>query len=123
MKSIKWIMGAVLLLAGMTPAQVKSTETKPSTRPAVMPRTTTSRISEVMGRELKNSQGDSLGRVQELVLDDETGRVAYVVVSSSGEGAEERLWVVPWDVLSPAPVTAASGDKVERTYVVDLDRG
>jgi len=123
MKSIKWIMGVVWLV-GLTPAQDTPTPAeRPASRPIAQTRVTTSRVSEVLGRELRNSQGDSLGRVQELVIDDETGRLAYAILAPMAESPDARYWVVPWDVLAPAPTVVGAGDRVERSFLLELDKG
>jgi sporulation protein YlmC with PRC-barrel domain len=60
-----------------------------------------SRASRIIGADIKNSKGDSLGSVKELVLNPETGQVVYAVVSFGGAmGVGDKLFAVPWRVLS-----------------------
>lgn len=60
-----------------------------------------SRASKIIGTDVKNSQGQNLGKVKELVLDPETGQVVYAVVSFGGVlGVGDKLFAVPWRVLS-----------------------
>jgi sporulation protein YlmC with PRC-barrel domain len=42
------------------------------------------KASDVIGMEVKNAQGEKLGKVENLLVDLETGRVAEVIVSSGG---------------------------------------
>jgi sporulation protein YlmC with PRC-barrel domain len=41
-------------------------------------------VSRLMNCEVKNPEGDTIGKLQELVIDAELGRAAYGVVKSSG---------------------------------------
>jgi len=60
-----------------------------------------SRASKIIGTDVKNSQGQNLGKVKELVLDPESGQVVYAVVSFGGVlGVGDKLFAVPWRVLS-----------------------
>jgi sporulation protein YlmC with PRC-barrel domain len=133
MKSMHWIAAIGVLVAALVPAQTTPAqdETRPATRPApttkeetTRAQVTSSRMSEVIGRELRNARGDALGRVQDLVIDDETGRVAYVVVTGLAEDSGDRLWIVPWDVLSPSPAPAGvpGGERVSRHFLLEMDR-
>ena len=60
-----------------------------------------SRASKIIGTDVKNAQGQNLGKVKELVLDPESGQVVYAVVSFGGLlGVGDKLFAVPWRVLS-----------------------
>lgn len=57
------------------------------------------RASNLVGATIKNAANESVGEVQDLILD-HSGRVAYVVVSHGGFiGIGEKLTAVPWDAL------------------------
>ncbi|WP_139556724.1 PRC-barrel domain-containing protein [Methylotetracoccus oryzae] len=59
-----------------------------------------SRASRIIGTDIKNSKGENLGDIKELVLDPESGRVVYAVVSFGGVlGIGDKLFAVPWRVL------------------------
>ena len=48
-----------------------------------------------------NVDGEDLGRVEEIMLDLESGRIAYVVLSfGSHVRGDDKLFAVPWEVLS-----------------------
>jgi len=52
------------------------------------------------GDRVRNSEGDDLGTVEEIMIDLESGRVAYVVLSFGGFlGIGDKLFAVPWDAL------------------------
>jgi sporulation protein YlmC with PRC-barrel domain len=55
---------------------------------------------EVNGRKVINRQGESLGKVEEVMIDSVPGRVAYAVVSFGGFlGLGDKLFAVPWNSL------------------------
>ncbi len=53
---------------------------------------------EVVGDEVHGANGESLGRIEDVLLDVERGRVAYVVLSPVG--AIGKLFAVPWEAMS-----------------------
>ena len=49
---------------------------------------------------VRNCSGDELGKVKEIMIDLQSGRVAYVVLAYGGLlGLGEKLFAVPWDKL------------------------
>ncbi len=56
--------------------------------------------SSLTGDEIRNPQGDTLGSVHDIMIDCDTGRVAYVVMSSGGFlGLGNRLFAIPMAAL------------------------
>lgn len=54
----------------------------------------------LLHNDVYNEQGESLGDIKELMLDMQTGRVAYAVLSFGGIlGIGEKLFAVPWEAL------------------------
>lgn len=67
------------------------------------------------GDTVKNRSDEVLGKVEELMLDLESGRVAYVVLSAGGVlGIGDKYFAVPWDLLDVDTETHA--------VIVDLDK-
>ena len=61
----------------------------------------THRAKTVIGMDVKNSQGEALGKIHDLVLNFDDGDIAYVVISSGGLlGVGDTLHAVPWKALS-----------------------
>jgi sporulation protein YlmC with PRC-barrel domain len=61
----------------------------------------THRAKTVIGMDVKNSQGEALGKIHDLVLNFDHGDIAYVVISSGGLlGLGDTLHAVPWKALS-----------------------
>ncbi len=53
------------------------------------------------GDRVRNSAGEDLGKIEEIMLDVPTGRVAYAVLSFGGFlGMGDKLFAIPWDALT-----------------------
>lgn len=64
------------------------------THPNVLSTTT------VIGDSIVNLKGENLGKIEELMLDLETGRVAYAILSFGGFlGMGEKLFAIPFEAL------------------------
>jgi sporulation protein YlmC with PRC-barrel domain len=56
--------------------------------------------TELIGDSVVNRAGENLGKIEELMLDLEKGRVAYAVLSFGGfMGMGEKLFAVPFEAL------------------------
>lgn len=54
----------------------------------------------LIGDKVVNAAGDDLGDIKEIMLDMETGHVAYAVLAFGGLfGLGEKLFAVPWQAL------------------------
>ncbi len=67
-------------------------EIQPMGQPAKINRT-----SELIGTKVKNAQGESLGKVKDVVIDYSSGKVAYVVMATS-----DKLHAVPLGAFQPS---------------------
>lgn len=68
----------------------------------------------MIGTTVKNRQGEDLGNVEDIVLDRNHERVAYVVVSTGGlMGLGQKYFAVP--------IQAFKSDPTERQYILDVD--
>ncbi|MBZ0303832.1 MAG: PRC-barrel domain-containing protein, partial [Anaerolineae bacterium] len=55
----------------------------------------------LIGDGVKNSAGEDLGKLTEIMLDVESGRVAYAVLSFGGVlGLGNKLFAIPWEALT-----------------------
>jgi len=53
------------------------------------------------GDRVRNSAGEDLGKIEEIMIDVQTGRVAYAVLSFGGFlGIGDKLFAVPWQALT-----------------------
>ena len=75
------------------------------------------RTANIIGVPVKNPAGENLGKIEEVVIDLETGRVAYLVVSFGGFlRMGEKLFAIPWEAVSLKYGEAA------QYFVLHLDR-
>jgi sporulation protein YlmC with PRC-barrel domain len=57
--------------------------------------------STMIGDEVKNSLGETLGKLEELMIDLDEGRVAYAVLSFGGFlGMGNKLFAIPWEAMA-----------------------
>jgi sporulation protein YlmC with PRC-barrel domain len=57
--------------------------------------------STLIGDKVMNSQGDQLGSLKEIMIDVDTGRVAYAVLDFGGFlGVGDKFFAVPWQAFS-----------------------
>jgi sporulation protein YlmC with PRC-barrel domain len=71
--------------------------------------------STLKGDAVRNSAGEDLGKVDELMIDVPTGRVAYAVLSFGGFlRMGNKLFAVPWSALRV--------DEDEKCFILDVDK-
>ncbi|MGH7231907.1 MAG: PRC-barrel domain-containing protein [Nitrospiraceae bacterium] len=57
--------------------------------------------SSLNGVAVRNAAGEDLGEIKDLVLDVESGRLAYAVLSFGGFlGLGDKYFAIPWSALS-----------------------
>ncbi len=72
------------------------------------------RSSTIVGSAVRNLNGDDLGKIQELMIDVASGRIAYAVLAYGGFlGMGDKLFAIPWEALMKR--------SDERQFVLDLD--
>jgi hypothetical protein len=55
---------------------------------------------KVTGTSVQNTKGDSLGHIEEIMIDKVSGRVGYAVLNyGSFLGMGGKLFALPWDIL------------------------
>jgi sporulation protein YlmC with PRC-barrel domain len=82
---------------------------------------TTVQVSKLVGTRVKSSQGEEIGVVKDVVIDRNTGCMAYTVLSTGEDGGTRvagggKFVAVPWAVYSP------TSDVSALTVTVDRDR-
>jgi sporulation protein YlmC with PRC-barrel domain len=71
--------------------------------------------STLAGDRVRNSAGEDLGKIEDLMIDVQDGRVAYAVLSFGGFlGIGDKLFAVPWNALTI--------NEQEKVFVLDVDR-
>jgi sporulation protein YlmC with PRC-barrel domain len=57
--------------------------------------------STLIGDEIRNNNGETLGKLEEIMIDLDEGRVAYAVLSFGGFlGVGDKLFAIPWQALT-----------------------
>jgi sporulation protein YlmC with PRC-barrel domain len=71
--------------------------------------------ASMTGHRVRNPAGEDLGKVEEIMLDVPTGRVAYAVISFGGFlGIGDKLFAVPWRALT--------FNERDREFILNVDR-
>jgi len=71
--------------------------------------------SKLIGESVINRQNEDLGKIHELVIDAEHGRIAYAVLSFGGFlGLGNKLFAMPW--------TAFEFASLENKLVINVDK-
>src|SRR2546423_10458590 len=68
----------------------------------------------VVGARVMGTQGEEIGQITDVVLDKQTGCMAYVVLSTTEPGGTRKTVAAPWAVFTPGADT--------RTYTVRVDK-
>src|SRR5690242_20671677 len=58
----------------------------------------------LLNDRVRSTAGEDIGRIEDIVLDPDTGVIRYAIVSFTGIPATgERLFAVPWRLLNISP--------------------
>ena len=61
-------------------------------------------VEKIIGSKVINLKGEMLGKIENLVVDIDTGRIVYAVLESGGFlGIGDKLLPVPWESLAALP--------------------
>jgi sporulation protein YlmC with PRC-barrel domain len=72
-------------------------------------------ISSILGYHVRNSAREDLGSLEEIMIDEATGRVAYAVLSFGGFlGLGNKLFAIPWEALAL--------NRQDKEFVLNVDR-
>ena len=84
---------------------------------ATMERTPTVIAADTLtGDKVVNFQKEDLGKIEHLMIDLESGRIAYAVLSFGGFlGMGDKLFAIPW--------TSLKVDTVEHRFILNVDKG
>jgi sporulation protein YlmC with PRC-barrel domain len=70
--------------------------------------------SKLIGSRIRNWEGKNLGKIEDIMIDLESGAIAYAVLSFGGFlGLGDKLFPVPWEVLA---IDMDSGE-----FILDVD--
>jgi len=67
------------------------------------------------GDRVRNAAGEDLGKIEEIMIDVPSGRIAYAVLSFGGFlGMGNKLFAVPWNALTL--------NEAEHEFILDVDK-
>jgi len=87
--------------------------------------------TKLMGAKVKSQQGENLGQVQDVIINPQSGRVEFAVLSSSTAGTGDKVIAVPWKLLSPSSsgassssssTTSGSSSMSQPTFTASVDK-
>jgi len=69
----------------------------------------------LIGDNVRNPEGEDLGKIEELMIDVGRGCIAYAVLSFNGFlGIGDKLFAIPWESLTV--------DTDEEVFILDVDK-
>lgn len=75
-------------------------------------------VSKLLDQKVKNDQDQELGTINDLVLDQQSGQITHVILSSGGVmGVGGEQYAVPWDKIQ------LEQDKEYVTLTTSVDKG
>ena len=112
-----FLSGATIAILGLAVAPI-SGQTQTSTTSS----TTYIETSKLVGKPVKSSQGEEIGTIKDVVIDRNTGCMAYTVLSTGGGGGRVargggKMVAVPWSVYSPQSDLSTYTVTVERERI------
>jgi sporulation protein YlmC with PRC-barrel domain len=91
------------------------TMTPTITQTEVARRTKVLAADTLAGDKVVNHHNEELGTIRHLMIDLESGRIAYAVLSFGGFlGMGDKLFAIPWSVLSV--------DKIDKQFILNVDK-
>jgi sporulation protein YlmC with PRC-barrel domain len=76
------------------------------------------RVSQLTGTNIENSQGESVGEINDLVIDANTGKVRYAAITYGGFlGIGDKMFAVPFEAFK---VRQDRQDADETVWILDV---
>src|SRR5688572_18639655 len=71
--------------------------------------------TDIIGKDVVNLAGENVGQIEELIIDAQSARVTYAIMSFGGFlGLGDKLFAVPWVSLSYDPANVQFVMKVDK---------
>lgn len=94
---------------------MRSAPTELTAQPVPGGKTPLFKASKLIGYSVKNKQGEEVGKIEELVINSQDGRIAYAALSFGGFlGMGDKLFAIPWKSLTPIPE--------QQSFSLDVDK-
>lgn len=76
------------------------------------------KASEIIGRSVRNNQGENLGSIKDLVIDSDQNRVMYMVLSFGGfMGMGDKLFAIPTGAIQMPGTDGVAVLKVDKEHL------
>ena len=84
--------------------EVSQQELKVSSQQLQQQVTDINKASKLIGMQVRNTKNENLGKINDLVIDQKSGKVAYAALSVGGVlGVGDKLVAVPFEAFTPNP--------------------
>ncbi len=98
------IVGLFVGMNGFTQEKKGPEIGETGSKPAEGQRISALMVEKIIGSKVINVKGETLGKIEDLVVDIDTGRIVYAVLDSGGFlGIGSKLFPVPWESLAALP--------------------
>ncbi len=72
-------------------------------------------VSTLVGDNVVNANGEDLGKIEEIMIHIDSGKVAYAVLSFGGFlGMGDKLFAIPWETLTL--------DEDEKEFILNVEK-
>jgi len=126
----KTILWAVVIPLGCALTAVAQTQKPAQTPPKAAPGDTmpaqargtlvVERATKVIGGKVTNPAAEDLGKIEDVVINPNTGTIEYAVLSFGGiMGLGDKLFALPWTLLKPVGVPEGRKDQ---TFHLNVDK-
>lgn len=108
--------GAVIEQPGETRRQPEAaSKVRPITSTSAVENQGLIKASALKGEKVRNRAGEDLGKIEEIMIALDTGKIGYMVLSFGGAlGIGNKLFAVPWDAMTL--------DLDKREYILDIPK-
>lgn len=80
--------------------------------------------NKLIGKAVAGKQGQEIGNISDIMIDTQTGQVAYALVSAGGIlGMGEEQYIVPWNALHADPQTGQLGLNISKEQLKNAPKG
>jgi sporulation protein YlmC with PRC-barrel domain len=119
MKRAISLLAIVALLGGLAAAAAADTQ-PPAAKPATANKPGAyNKASNLIGLKVVNSRGESLGKIEDLVINTRDGHIVYAAMAYGGVVSADKFFALPWEALS---MPADAKNFVLNMEKADLDR-
>jgi sporulation protein YlmC with PRC-barrel domain len=117
----KFAVVIAVIGAGLACAAMLYGENQPATTDTTQQQSQMVRVKDLLGSQVINPQSQSLGKIEDVVINADTGKVRYGILTYGGmAGMGEKYVAAPWSALRLVlkGMKTANGTTADRDYFV-----